>query len=93
MRTLTGEFGRRAGWPWVAGALGGFVLLPKGGAGDPDNYASSYWVQQYRKDLLPEVEEHGAAADHGSELSEEAKVMSETLERIKRIEANLGIED
>jgi len=87
--TLGRQFGKRDAIPFLAGAVGALVLLPKF-AYSEDDFATSYWIKQYRPELLPQAaeESHAVAA-----VSPEDKVMAETLGRIKKIETALGIKD
>jgi len=49
----------------------------------------SYWIKQYRPELLPQTESHDAHA--APVMTEDEKLATETLDRIKKIETALGI--
>ena len=49
--TLGRQFGKRDAIPFLAGAVGAFVLLPKFAYSEED-LAGSYWIKQYRPELL-----------------------------------------
>ena len=87
--TLAKEAGRSESAPFVYGIFGAFLLLPKF-AYDESNYAESYWIKQYRPELLPQTESHDS---HAAPQTEDEKLMTETVARLKKIEAALGIEN
>ena len=66
---------------------GAFVLLPKF-AYDDEDLKKSYWIKQYSPEVLGEEDSgHAAAATN----SKEDLLVREAIDRIKRIEENLGI--
>ena len=66
---------------------GAFVLLPKF-AYDDEALKESYWIKQYSPEVLG-VEDAGHAEATGN--TKEDKLVREAIDRIKRIEENLGI--
>ena len=67
---------------------GAFVLLPKF-AYDDEALKKSYWIKQYSPEVLGEE----ATSGHGPAASDtkEDLLVREAIDRIKRIEENLGI--
>jgi hypothetical protein len=53
-------------------------------------FQESYWIKQYRPELLPQTESHDS---HAAPQTEDEKLMTETVARLKKIEAALGIEN
>lgn len=85
--TLAKEAGRSESAPFVYGIFGAFLLLPKF-AYDDEDLKKSYWIKQYS----PEVLGDAGHATHAAAPSGDDALILEAVERIKRIEENLGIQ-